>query len=168
MTKSTAWRICVPLRARLWRQGHGLYPASPAGLVLRSLLVERDCAIRDVYPNDCRSNPSRILSVPITVLGKRVRQIGPRAEFAKVQLTVHPSDSFEVIDRVAERSDLEKLGVGWPDCAIFECTKGSDQPPRPRLNVNIVIGELCAEFDTSRGICTFLCPRENSSTGISA
>src|SRR6476619_4808499 len=34
-------------------------------------------------------------------------------------------------------------------------TKGSDQPPRPRLNVNIVIGELCAEFDASHGICTF-------------
>jgi hypothetical protein len=69
----------------------------------------------DGLPNQ----PSRVLSVPITVLGKRVRQFGPRAEFAKVQLTVHPSDSFEVIDRVAERSDLEKLGVGWPDCAIF-------------------------------------------------
>jgi len=39
---------------------------------------------------------------------------------------------------------------------------------RQALNVNIVIGELCAEFDASRGICTFLCPRENSSTGVSA
>jgi hypothetical protein len=36
MTKSSAWGICAPLRARLWRQEHGLYPASPAGLVLRS------------------------------------------------------------------------------------------------------------------------------------
>jgi hypothetical protein len=40
--------------------------------------------------------PSRLLSVPITVLGKRIRQIGPRAEFAKVQLTVHAYESFEV------------------------------------------------------------------------
>jgi translation elongation factor EF-G len=62
---------------------------------------------------------SRVLSVPITVLGKRIRQLGPRSEFAKVRLTVLPSNSFEVIDRVAERSELEKLGVGWPDCAIF-------------------------------------------------
>ena len=62
---------------------------------------------------------SRLLSAPITVLGKRVRQLGPKGEFAKVQLTVHPSDSFEVMDRVAERSELEKLGVGWPDCVIF-------------------------------------------------
>jgi hypothetical protein len=35
-------------------------------------------------------------------------------------------------------------------------------------NVNIIIGELCAEFEASRGICTFLCPRENSSAGVSA
>ena len=62
---------------------------------------------------------SRRLSAPITVLGKRVRQLGPKGEFAKVQLTVNPSDSFEVIDRIAERSELEKLGVRWPDCFIF-------------------------------------------------
>src|SRR6266481_6813227 len=42
MTKSSAWGICAPLRARLWRQEHGLYPASPAGLVLRSRLVGID------------------------------------------------------------------------------------------------------------------------------
>jgi translation elongation factor EF-G len=65
------------------------------------------------------NQPSRLLSRPITVLGKHVRQLGPRGEFAKVRLTVHPSDLFEVIDRVAESSALEKLGVGWPDCAIF-------------------------------------------------
>jgi hypothetical protein len=34
-------------------------------------------------------------------------------------VTVQPSESFEVIDRVAESSELEKLGVEWPDCAIF-------------------------------------------------
>ena len=62
---------------------------------------------------------SRLLSVPITVLGERIKQLGSRGEFAKVQLTVHPSESFEVIDRVPERSELEKLGVEWPDCAIF-------------------------------------------------
>jgi len=36
-----------------------------------------------------------------------------------VKLTVRPWDSFEVVDRVAEKNELEKLGVGWPDPAIF-------------------------------------------------
>jgi len=62
---------------------------------------------------------SRRLAAPITVIGERIKQLGARCEFAKVELTVHPSESFEVIDRVAERSELEKLGVEWPDCAIF-------------------------------------------------
>src|SRR5437870_1832566 len=57
---------------------------------------------------------SRLLSAPITVLGDRIKQLGATGEFAKVPLTVHPSESFEVIDRVAERSELEKLGVEWP------------------------------------------------------
>lgn len=42
-----------------------------------------------------------------------------RSEFAKVKLTARPSDSFEVIDRVAEKNELEKLGVGWPDSTVF-------------------------------------------------
>jgi hypothetical protein len=62
---------------------------------------------------------SRRLAAPITVLGEWIKQLGARGEFAKVELTVHPSESFEVIDRVAERSELEKLGVEWPDCAVF-------------------------------------------------
>jgi hypothetical protein len=62
---------------------------------------------------------SRRLAAPITVLGEWIRQLGARGEFAKVELTVHPSESFEVIDRVTERSELEKLGVEWPDCAII-------------------------------------------------
>src|SRR5260370_514594 len=53
------------------------------------------------------------------------------------------------------------------DAAVAALAK-SHQAHRRRLNVNIVIEELCREFDASRGICTFLCPRENSSTGVSA
>jgi len=65
------------------------------------------------------NQPSLRLSMPITVLGKRIRQLGTKAEFAKVQLTVHPSDTFEVADNVVERTELERLGVEWPDCLIF-------------------------------------------------
>jgi len=62
---------------------------------------------------------SILLAAPISVIGEREKHFGPRWEFAKVQLTAHPAHAFEVVDNVAEKSDLEKLGVGWPDCAIF-------------------------------------------------
>jgi translation elongation factor EF-G len=65
------------------------------------------------------NQPSRLVSAPITVIGERIKALGPKAEFAKVQLTVRPSESFEVIDRVPEKTELEKLGVGWPDSSIF-------------------------------------------------
>jgi hypothetical protein len=62
---------------------------------------------------------SIILATPITVLGVRNRQLGPRGEFAKVQMTLNPAPSLEVIDHVAERTELERLGVGWPDAVVF-------------------------------------------------
>ncbi len=62
---------------------------------------------------------SRILTARITVLGERKKALGPKSEFARVQLTVHPADTFEVSDNVAERCELDKLGVGWPDSVIF-------------------------------------------------
>ena len=33
-------------------------------------------------------------------------------------LTLFPASGFEVVDRVTERDEVEKLGVGWPDSAI--------------------------------------------------
>lgn len=65
------------------------------------------------------NQPSRLLPVPATVIGERTRPFGPKSEFAKVKLTARPADSFEVIDRVAETSELEKLGVSWPDPVVF-------------------------------------------------
>jgi hypothetical protein len=62
---------------------------------------------------------SILLATPVTVVGEREKHFGRRSEFAKVKLTVYPAHAFEVADNVAEKSDLEKLGVGWPDCAIF-------------------------------------------------
>ena len=65
------------------------------------------------------NQPSRLLSGPITVVGERMKPFGSKSEFARVKLTARPSDSFEVIDRVVEKNELEKLGVSWPDPAIF-------------------------------------------------
>lgn len=62
---------------------------------------------------------SILLTKPITVLGVRSKQLGPRGEFAKVQITLSPAPSFGVIDDVAERAELERLGVSWPDPVVF-------------------------------------------------
>ena len=60
---------------------------------------------------------SRGLTTPITVIGGHLSVT--KSEFAKVQLTVHPANAFEVLDHVTGRGDLEELGVGWPDPVIL-------------------------------------------------
>jgi hypothetical protein len=57
---------------------------------------------------------SRILRTPVTVIGEWLH--APKSEYAKVKLTVRLSEAFEVVDLVTEKSELERLGVGWSDC----------------------------------------------------
>jgi translation elongation factor EF-G len=56
------------------------------------------------------------VKTPFTVTGEHVD--GKRSEFAKVQLTVGPAQSFVVEDRVAEKMALNQLDIGWPDAVI--------------------------------------------------
>ena len=62
---------------------------------------------------------SMLLAASVSVIGEREKHFGPRSEFAKIQLTIYPSSSFEVVDAVAERVELERLGAGWPESAIL-------------------------------------------------
>jgi hypothetical protein len=60
---------------------------------------------------------SRNLPNSITVVGEHLDR--RKIEFAKVELTVHPAEVFDVVDSVPEKADLEKLGAGWPDSVIL-------------------------------------------------
>ena len=55
----------------------------------------------------------------VTVVGKREKHLGPRSEFARITVSVDPAEDFDVIDNVPSRKELEALGVGWPESAIF-------------------------------------------------
>ncbi len=60
---------------------------------------------------------SLTLKSKITVVGERNQHLGPRWEFAKVQVSVEPASSFEVVDAVPANEELRQLG--YPDWAIF-------------------------------------------------
>jgi len=96
------------------------------------------------------NNNSRILATPITVIGERIH--GPKSEFARVQLTVHPADTFDVVDCVAEKSELEELGVGWPDPVIFGLLDAlMNAEPDPLRNVRVILERAWYhEVDSSR------------------
>jgi hypothetical protein len=62
---------------------------------------------------------SEILAEPVTAVGEVDRHLGPRWEFAKIQLTAYPSESFQMQDATPQREELERLGIRWPDCIVF-------------------------------------------------
>jgi hypothetical protein len=53
----------------------------------------------------------------ITVVGERNQHLGPRCEFAKIQVSVEPASGFEVVDLVPVNEELRQLG--YPDWAVF-------------------------------------------------
>jgi hypothetical protein len=93
---------------------------------------------------------SRILTAPITVIGERSH--GTKSEFAKVQLTLHPAKTFDVVDCVAEKGELEKLNVGWPDPFIFGLLGVlMNAEPEPLTNVRVTLEQVWYhDVDSSR------------------
>jgi translation elongation factor EF-G len=90
------------------------------------------------------------LLTPITVIGERLH--AGKSEFAKVQLSVHPAGGFNVVDSVTERSDLEKLEVGWPEPVIFGLLDVlMSAEPHPLRNVRVILERVWYhEVDSSR------------------
>jgi hypothetical protein len=67
-------------------------------------------------------------------------------------LTAYPAQAFEVEDKIAEKADLERLNVGWPDCVIFGLL---DElmlaEPAPLYKIRVVLEEVwCDEAGSSR------------------
>jgi hypothetical protein len=68
----------------------------------------------DEGPSD---NDSRSLRTPQTVIGECLNT--EKSEYAKIQLTVSPAEKLEIIDRVEQKSEVERLEVDWPHCVIL-------------------------------------------------
>ena len=52
-----------------------------------------------------------------TVQGERNKHLGPMWQFARVEVSVEPSEQFEVADLVEPRAELAELG--YPDWVVF-------------------------------------------------
>jgi translation elongation factor EF-G len=73
----------------------------------------------DLWIANLRQRTSVRLAQALTVVGHREKHFGPRSEFARIVMTISPSEELEVIDNVACRKELEALGVAWPQCVVF-------------------------------------------------
>jgi translation elongation factor EF-G len=97
----------------------------------------------DLWDEEWHRQASTALAKPVSVIGEREKHFGSKSEFARIRLTAYPAEAFEVEDRVTEKSDLEKLNVGWPDCAIFGIL---DElmlaEPAPLYKIRVVLEEV--------------------------
>ena len=83
-------------------------------------------------------NSRRILTAPITVVAEWI--LTSKSEFARVELTVEPANTFEVIDRVPWKEELEKLGVGWPEPVILGLLDVL-MKPEPLRNFRVILDD---------------------------
>lgn len=94
----------------------------------------------------------RIQALPtqVTVVGEHLSAI--KSEFAKVRLTVRPSNTLDVVDAVNERAELERLAIAWPDPVVFgllDVLTNSKQGPL--ISLSVILEDIWYhEVDTSK------------------
>ena len=94
----------------------------------------------------------RIQALPtqVTVVGEQISTT--KSEFAKIRLTVRPSSTFDVVDAVNERDELEKLSVEWPDPVVFGLLDVlTNAKPGPLISLSVILEDIWYhEVDTSK------------------
>jgi hypothetical protein len=90
------------------------------------------------------------LLTQVTVVGEQIS--ATKSEFAKVWLTVRPSNTFDVVDAVSEKDELEKLSVEWPDPVVFGLLDVlTNAKPGPLISLSVILEDIWYhEVDTSK------------------
>jgi hypothetical protein len=103
-----------------------------------------------LWGGEIPTGPIQVLSTQVTVVGEQIS--ASKSEFAKVRLTVRPSDTFDVFDAVNERDELEKLDVAWPDPVVFGLLDAlTNAKQGPLISLSIILEDIWYhEVDTSK------------------
>jgi hypothetical protein len=72
----------------------------------------------------------------ITVSGERDQHLGPRWEFAKIQVSVEPAPSFEVVDLIPTTEELRRLGyLDWAVFGLLDVLMVAESAPLSNIRV---------------------------------
>jgi len=78
------------------------------------------------------------LKSKITVTGERNQHLGPRFEFAKIQLSVEPSARFEVVHASPADEELQKLNyLDWAIFGLLDILLTSESAPLSNVRVTL-------------------------------
>jgi hypothetical protein len=84
-----------------------------------------------------KRKPIRLKS-RILVTGERNQHLGPRFEYAKIQISVEPSATFEVVDKIPANEELQKLGyLDWTIFGLLDILLTAESSPLSAIRVTL-------------------------------
>jgi hypothetical protein len=103
-----------------------------------------------LWAEDLSKARSLTLKSKITVVGERNQHLGPRMEFARVQVSAEPAPNFEVIDCVPANEEARKHGfLDWAVFGLLDVLLVTESYPLKDIRVTLERIELSA-IDSSQ------------------
>jgi hypothetical protein len=94
-----------------------------------------------LWPEELLKLGSLTLKSRITATGERNQHLGPRWEFAKVQVSVEPAAKFEVFDNaVADEEARQKGYLDWTVFGLLDVLMVTESAPL--RNVHIILDKV--------------------------
>jgi hypothetical protein len=88
---------------------------------------------------------SLILKSRMTVIGERNKHLGPRWEFARIQVSVEPALSFEVIEAAPTTEEIRQEGyIDWAILGLLDVLMVAESTPLKNIRVTVDKIELHA------------------------
>jgi hypothetical protein len=72
---------------------------------------------REIWARNLLEENQLSIEAPMSIIGERNVHLGPRWEFAKVELNITPANGFQVVDAIP--SDPKLRVYGHPDWVVF-------------------------------------------------
>jgi hypothetical protein len=90
------------------------------------------------WADDLLKRSSLELRSSITVVGERNQHLGPRYEFAKIQVRIDPAPHFEVVDAVCADDELHRLGyLDWAIFGLLDILMVSESAPIKKARITL-------------------------------
>lgn len=92
----------------------------------------------NLWPQELLKLGSLTLKSKITVMGERDQHLGPRWEFAKVQISVEPASHFEVIDATTGSEGARQAGyLDWTVFGLLDVLMLAESAPLKNVRVTL-------------------------------
>jgi hypothetical protein len=91
-----------------------------------------------LWPQGLLELTSLTLKSKVTVTGERNQHLGPRWDFAKVQVSIEPASQFEVVDAVAANEEARQEGyLDWAVFGLLDVLLVAESAPLKNIRITL-------------------------------